>query len=121
MKKQLLFSPLLILMIIIFASFSNQYQVTNTSLRITIRNDLGNLVENALVTLYATEEDYNNRENQVAEPAYTNQKGEVRFRNLQPISYYVDAGTEELSNYDGGVKTQRLEKGKTNKITIVIL
>jgi hypothetical protein len=118
MKKFLWINSLLIFMLL--SAFPAESQRIQTSLRITVRNDLGNLVENAKVTLYASEDDYNNSENPVQEFAYTNQKGEVRFRDLQPKSYFVDVQKDDLNNEGGGVKIKRLDKGKSNRVTIII-
>jgi hypothetical protein len=118
MKKLLLIKSVLVLMLL--TSFSIQSQRASTSLRIIVRNDLGNLVENATVVLYKTEADYRSESNPVVEAAKTNQKGEVRFRDLQPVAYYVDVQKGDLSNEGAGVRLKRLDKGKVNRVTVII-
>jgi protocatechuate 3,4-dioxygenase beta subunit len=105
---------------VILLVFSAYSQIVSTSLRITVRDDLGNLVENAVVTLYATEGDYKKRENPVTDPMNTNAKGEVRFSNLQPQPYYVDVQKDDLTNEEGGVVVSSLQSRKINRITIII-
>jgi hypothetical protein len=118
MKKLLLIKSFLIFMLL--TSFTLEWQKASTSLRITVRDDLGNLVENATVVLYKTEADYKNEKNPAVEAAKTNVKGEARFRNLDPIAYFVDVQKGDLSNDGGGVRLKRLDKGKANRITVII-
>jgi len=101
------------------ASFAYE-QFLPTKLRIFVRNDLGNLEEGAAVTLYPTEEDYNQSQNQVAETLLTDSKGRVTFKDVEPKVYYVHVEKGDLNNYGGGIKTDKLEEGKVNKTTIII-
>jgi len=96
------------------------YQVMPTGVRITVLNKLGNTVENAKVTLFANEEDYEAEENAVAGPAFTDEKGRVTFKNLDEIQYYVQVVKDDASNYGEAEKTGKLEKGKINKFNIII-
>ncbi len=107
--------------ILVLSSFMKPTnQVTPTSVRITVLNKLGNPVENAKVILYANEEDYEKEQNAVAGPSFTDDKGRVTFKTLDAIQYYVQVVKDDESNYDGGEKTDQLEKGKVNKINIII-
>lgn len=83
-------------------------------------NDLGNPVDSAKVTLYATEKDYRESKNAVAGPQYTDEKGAVRFKDLEPKSYFVEAEKDDLSNAGGGVQTQKLDQKRANKVNIII-
>lgn len=118
MKKQLW----IVTFVVIFFStaFTSGNQLLPTSLQITVRNDLGNPVPEALVLLYATEDDYENGENAVTDSTYTNQKGQVRIKDLHPMSYFIDVSKDDLSNDGGGVQLNRLDKGKINKVTVII-
>jgi hypothetical protein len=118
MKKYLWINSFLVF--ILLSSFAIESQRSQTILRITVRDDLGNLVQNAMVTLYASEDDYRNMENPVAESGYTNQKGIVIFRDLQPVPYFVDVQKDDLSNEGAGVRVKRLDRGKSNRVTIII-
>jgi hypothetical protein len=100
-------------------SFAPQ-QILNTKLKITVRNDLGNLEEGVAVTLYENEEDYRNNANQVDATGFTDAKGTVTFKSLKPQVYFIDARKDDKTNVDMGVQTGRLEEKKTNKVTIVI-
>ena len=108
-----------LLVITCLAFFASGFQIIKTQLQVTIRNDLGNIVEEASVTLYETEDDYENETNPVAE-GMTDKKGIAKFKELKPIAYYVLAKKEDLNNFGGGEQTGKLEANKINKVTIVI-
>ena len=52
-----------VIVLLAFSAFETQAQLLPTKLDVTVRNDLGNIVEGATVTLYATESDYDFEEN----------------------------------------------------------
>ncbi len=99
---------------------TNNHQLFPTALRVTVLNKLGNPVEKAQVTLYANSDDYENGENAVAGPELTDDRGRIVFKDLETKSYYVEAKKGDMSNYGGGEKTNTLQKGKVNKVNIVI-
>lgn len=117
--KTLVLFVFAIALLTISASYTCE-QFLPTKLRIFVRNDLGNLVEGAAVTLYSSEEDYNKSENPVAETQITDSKGRVTFKDVEPKVYFVHVEKGDLNNYGGGIKTDKLEEGKLNKTTIVI-
>lgn len=102
------------------SAFKAPGQLIGTSLKITVLNDLGNPVDSAKVTLYANEKDYRESKNPAQATAYADEKGVVRFKNLDPKSYFVEAEKGDLSNDGGGVQTQKLDQRKANKINIII-
>lgn len=106
----------LVLVIILASGF----QILKTSLRITVIDELGNIVEGATVQLYATEEDYRNETNPVSELGTTDKKGNVKFKELQPRAYFVNASKDDKNNIGAGVQTDKLVEGKMNKVNIVI-
>ncbi len=81
---------------------------------------MGNLEENVAVQLFTTEEDYRNETNPATQVAYTDEKGEVRFDELEPRIYFVNAEKGDMNNIGAGVQTNKLEEKKTNKVTIII-
>ncbi|MCA6075360.1 carboxypeptidase regulatory-like domain-containing protein [Fulvivirga sedimenti] len=95
-------------------------QVFNTSIRITVLNELGNPVEKAAVRLYVSEEDYRNETNPATEVYYTDDKGQVKIKDLEARIYYVNAEKGDKNNIGAGVMTDKLEEKKLNKITIII-
>jgi uncharacterized GH25 family protein len=101
-------------------SFTSKYQVLPTGMRITVISRLGNTVENAKVTVFANQEDYENEENAVAGPAFTDKKGRVTFKNLEEKQYYVQVIKGDENNYGDAEQTGKLIKGKINKFNIVI-
>ncbi len=99
---------------------SSEPNLLPTGMRLTVLNSLGNLVENAKVTVYETRDDYDNEENSVAGPVFTDEKGRVTFKNLGEKQYFIQVVKDDKSNYGDGEQTGKLKKGKINKFNIVI-
>ena len=116
MNKRIIL-PCLILCVL---AFTGATQIFKTNLKITVRNTLGNAEENVSVQLFRTEDDYRNETNPATEVAYTNEKGEVKFTDLEPRVYFVNAEKGDMNNIGAGVQTNKLEEKKTNKVTIII-
>jgi hypothetical protein len=95
-------------------------QIFPTNLEITVRDELGNVVEGATVRLFKTQEDYDKGQQAVQETRKTDAKGKVIFRELEAIEYFVQAEKGDLDNSAAGVKTNVLTPKKTNKITVII-
>jgi len=95
-------------------------QILNTKLQVTVRDDVGNLVEGASIRLFASEEDYNKEQNQVGRTLQTDDKGRASFDTLEPKIYYIIVEKEDMDNSEGGTKTEALAPKRINKITIVI-
>lgn len=100
-------------------AFTNS-ELINTSLKITVRNELGNLEEGVSVQLFPTEEDYRNETNPVTEKQMTDKKGQVKFKDLEGKVYFVNATKGDKNNIGAGVQTDTLIEGKMNKVTIII-
>jgi hypothetical protein len=116
MKK--IFTVLILFVTVL--SFANPpVQLLNTSLTITVRDDLGNLVSGAEIRLFETEEDYLKEKN-VAFSGISDNKGLVKLKKLKPISYYLIARKDDKDNAGGGERIGALEEGKFNKATVVI-
>jgi|GEM_PF-294711 hypothetical protein len=94
-------------------------QLINTSLTVTIRDEIGNTVEGASIKLFENEESYNKEVNAIAEGT-TDAKGVFRFKKIKAISYFVLVRKGDKDNTGGGEKIGILEEGKFNKVTIVI-
>lgn len=115
MKKIL---PLFLLVAILMA-FTPQTQLIKTALIVTVLDDLGNIQEGATVKLFKTEEDYSKLTNAIG-PETTDKKGKVKFRDLEPIDYYIQVENGKKNNMFGGEKTGLLEGGKYNKVNVII-
>jgi hypothetical protein len=107
---------------LVLSSFApaSQPQIFPTNLEITVRDDLGNVVEGATVRLFKTQEDYDKGQNPVTEAKKTDAKGKAVFRELEAIVYFVQAEKGEMDNFTAGIKTNPLVAKKTNKSTIII-
>ncbi len=90
-----------------------------TKLRVTVIDELGNTVEGATVTIYKTEADYRSSENAV-QKQLTDKKGRVTYKDLEPISYFIDARSSDKNNDGKGAVTAPLLEGKLNKVNTVI-
>ncbi len=90
-----------------------------TSLKITVRNDLGNIEAGVLVTLYKNKEDFQKEEHFVLK-SHTNEKGVATFKGVDAVAYYVSAVKGDMDNYGAGVQTNPLDANKVNKVTIII-
>ena len=95
------------------------YQIFNTSLTVTVRDELGNTVDGASIQLFEKEEDYLKEVN-VVEATTTDKKGIGKFKKLKAVEYYVLVKKDDKDNTGGGEKIGKLEEGKFNKVTIVI-
>ncbi|WP_235689630.1 carboxypeptidase regulatory-like domain-containing protein [Fulvivirga lutea] len=98
----------------------NEVQVFDTSIKINVRNELGNIEEGVSVQLFGSEEDYRKEQNPVTEVAITDKKGNVKFKDLEAKVYFVNAKKGDKNNVGAGVQTDMLEAGKLNKVTIII-
>lgn len=117
MKQKIL---LFLLLFILFEIINDaQAQVFKTKLQVTVRNDLGNLVQGATVTLYTTQTDYENNENPV-QSGETDEKGKIMFKELKPVSYFMDVRKNDLNNDGRGVQTTKLIVKKKNIVATII-
>lgn len=108
------------ILFICIASFSlTSFQLFKTSLRITVRNELGNLESGATVAVYKTKEDYEKNANPVALDK-TDAKGIVTYEDMEAIVYYVTAEKGDRNNFGAAEKTEALTPNKMNKMTIII-
>jgi hypothetical protein len=95
------------------------FQLIKTSLNITVRDELGNIVEGATVQLFETEDDYLKEKNVAAE-ASSDKNGIVKLKDLKAMAYYVIVRKDDKDNSGGGERTAELEAKRINKVTIVI-
>jgi hypothetical protein len=95
------------------------FQLIKTTLTVTVRDELGNIVEGAKVQLFETEDDYTT-EKSVAAEGVTDKKGVVKLKELKAISYFVIARKDDKDNSGGGEQVGKLEEKKINKVTIII-
>jgi len=103
----------------IFMLMLMSFQLIKTQLVITVRNELGNIEEGAKVQLYETEDDYKAEKNAAAE-GYTDKKGIVKFKELNPTTYFLLARKDDKDNFGGGEQTGKLEENHINKVTVII-
>ncbi len=111
---------LFVLIFVTLAAGSASSQIFKTSLEITIRDRLGNVVEGAEVQLYRTFEDYQNETNPISEVQITDTKGRVLFKELEARPYYVNAHKGDENNYGEGEMVDTLVENRKNKVTVVI-
>jgi uncharacterized GH25 family protein len=107
------------ILVILFSLLFSNTQIVKTQLHITVRNDLGNTVPEASVTLYANEADYEKEQNPV-QSGTTDEKGIVKFKELKAQEYFVLAKKGDTNNFGGGEKTGELVANRINKVNIII-
>lgn len=107
------------LLLLMGAAASSDAQLIKTTLTLTVRDELGNTVEGATVSLYETQANYNEEKNAVV-VGETDKKGVVKFKDLQAISYYVLVRKGDKDNMGAGEQIGKLEAKKINKATIII-
>ena len=108
-----------ILMSVVLMVVCSAFQIVKTSLGVTVRDEVGNIVVGAAVQLFEKEEDYTAEKN-VAVEGVTDEKGYIRFKELKAISYFVIVRKDDKDNSGGGERTGKLEEKKINKVTVVI-
>ncbi len=108
----------LLILLMSFTGYS-PLQLLNTSLTITVRDELGNTVAGAQVMLFETEEDYTKEKN-IAFTGVSDTKGVLKLKKLKSVSYYVIVRKDDKDNAGGGERIGKLEEGKFNKATVVI-
>ncbi len=91
-----------------------------TSLKITVLDELGNIVEGASVQLFTTDANYRAEENAATEAQLTDKKGKTTFKKLESIVYFVNVEKGDKNNDGAGVQTDVLKTGLLNKVTIII-
>ena len=116
MRVKLLTSVCLVCLLVL----SSGFQIFKTSIKITVIDELGNIVEGASVQLYNTEDDYRNETNPLSDVMLTDKKGQVKFKELESKVYFVNVVKGDKNNIGAGVQTAKLEEGKLNKLNIVI-
>lgn len=118
--KTLLLAQFILLVGIMLTPWaSNGQKFLPTKLKITVINGEGNIMKNATVRLFLSEDDYINDKKSILSEK-TNDKGQVIFKKLDPRSYYIDARKGDLNNDGRGAKTDKLKEGRVNRVNVVI-
>jgi hypothetical protein len=107
------------ILIMTFLVAVSAFQIIKTTLTVTVRDELGNIVEGAKVQLFENEADYTAEKNVAAE-GVTDKKGILKMKELKAISYYVIVRKGDKDNSGGGEQVGKLEEKKINKVTIII-
>ncbi len=108
-----------LLLVFVMVAAAAQAQIIKTSLTVTVRDDLGNTVEGATVKLFENEADYNAEKNPSAEGT-TDGKGNVKFKDMKAIPYFILVRKGDKDNAGKGEQTGALQANKFNKVTIII-
>jgi hypothetical protein len=114
--KKVVISAIVLTLFCTTMAFSPPFK---TSLTLTVRDEVGNVVEGASVKLFETKDDYLKEVNVAAETT-TDAKGIAKFKGLKPIAYFIIVRKGDKDNAGGGEQIGKLEEGKFNKSTVVI-
>lgn len=120
MMKKILLTLILFFCFALVVNSESKAQIFSTKLKITVLNELGNVIPGAEVTLFKNKADYLNETNPVQEKAIANRKGFVIFKKLEQDEYFVLASKDDLTNTGGGVIIGNLEKMKMNKANVIL-
>lgn len=118
-KYVLLIEMIILVGIVLAPLTSNSQQFLPTKLKITVIDGEGNIVKNATVRLYLSEDDYIDDKKSILSEK-SNDKGQVVFKKLDPRSYYIDARKGDINNDGRGAKTDKLREGRVNRVNVVI-
>ncbi len=110
----------LIILALSLMYFNCNAQLLKTKLEIKVLNTLGNPEAGAEVLLYANEDDYLAGENAIGGKQYSDSKGELMYKDLEPKAYHISVSKGKADNYGESDKTIPLKEGSKNKVTIII-
>ena len=102
----------------VFVALTGMAPALKTSLNVTVRDETGNVVADANIKLYSSRENWEKETGHFAE-GFTDAKGIFKFQDLSNLSVFLLVKKDDKDNTGGGEQTT-LEKGKINKITVVI-
>jgi hypothetical protein len=95
--------------------------VTPTSLRINVKDGVGNNVSGATVKLYTSKTNFENQTNQVGATVVTDANGNATLSDLNAIQYYWFIEKDCKNNFNGGItSTNPLSANTINNITIIL-
>lgn len=119
MSKQIYLLSLLFASLIPLEAISIKLPVI---LEITIRDELGNIQVGFPVKLYENRTDYYDEDaDKSVFQGKTDKKGKIIFRKkVKPKQYYIRAESKTKTNADKAIQTSVLQRGKINKITIIV-
>ncbi len=93
--------------------------VQGTDLAVSVVDADGNVLSGISVTIYLTRDDWEEGINSV-DFGTTNTNGMITFRSLEPQSYFIEALSGDLSNWDGTVETSVLVANNINELKLTI-
>ena len=121
MKKELLRICVLFIMVFFVSCSKDSPEPTPTSLELTLRDELGNVVSGATVKLYSSATDLINGTNLVGSIQYSDAAGKVKFSNLSNIIYYWYAEKDCKNNAYGTITTTTpLTSNVNNQLNVVL-
>lgn len=92
-----------------------------TTLEITLKDELANLLTGVSVKLYPSQDDWINGTNQVGTTLTSDASGKVKFSSLSALKYYWLAEKDCKNNVNGGITTVSALTVNTNNTVEVIL
>ena len=92
-----------------------------TTLEITLKDELANLLTGVSVKLYPSQDDWINGTNQVGTTLTSDASGKVKFSSLSALKYYWFAEKDCKNNVNGGITTVSALTVNTNNTVEVIL
>lgn len=103
---------------LVFIALTGMAPALKTSLNVTVRDEVGNVVVGANIKLYSNRENWEKETGHFAE-GVTDEKGIFKFKEVNQLNVFLLVRKDDKDNTGGGEQT-RLEEGKINKVTVII-
>jgi hypothetical protein len=104
-----------------FGCSKEEEPVPDTTLEMTVTDELGNIVTGANVKLFTSQTDWLKKTNQFSATQTTDANGKVIFKGLQGIQYFWSVEKDCQNNLFGAIsKTTPLTANKANTATVVL-
>ncbi|MFY0652955.1 MAG: carboxypeptidase regulatory-like domain-containing protein [Cyclobacteriaceae bacterium] len=121
MKRSFQLIALFAVVMFTASSFSTiNSRLLPTSLRVTVLDAAGNIVEGATVTLYKTQDDYFEEKEPYRESDKSDGKGRVTFKKVEARKYFIHAKKGDKDNVGEVVSTAKLKEGRMNMVNTII-
>lgn len=121
MKRVFLFTISIVLAVLSSCSQDDLGVEPKTYLDIYVKDNLGNPVQDAVVKLYSSEDDWKKGTNQVGAVQYSDAQGKVVFDGVSNIKYYWLATKGCYNNVYGSITTvSPIPKGQRSSVNTII-
>ncbi|MEO9483851.1 MAG: carboxypeptidase-like regulatory domain-containing protein [Ekhidna sp.] len=119
MNQNAILAASTILVLLSIGSLFQPNQTSKVKLLVTVIDAAGKNVEGATITIYSSEEDYQNSINELI-VGKSDKKGRFQFKGLESKSYFLDVRKDAMNNAADGAETGLISQEKVNKILVTV-